>query len=128
LSVSASGIPGIDDEHAIPGELEDWLQDRRRVEAWPDRVKRDLYVLRRRVYHLEVCVHRLLNEKVREKGQGQLDQESALLVIDVAQHLLNEAPVDAMLSLATDDCREADEIKTWVGRVQVWQEAARDPE
>lgn len=50
-----------DPEYAMPGELEAWTPAHRRIEAWPDRAKRQIERLEQRVLHLECLVHRLIN-------------------------------------------------------------------
>ncbi len=51
----------MDEEYAMPGELEGYVAEHRRVEAWPERAQRRVDALERRVRHLEELVHRLLN-------------------------------------------------------------------
>lgn len=58
-------IDMMDDEYAIPGELQAYVPAQRRVEAWPERAQRRVEALESRVRHLEALVHRLVN------GAGQ---------------------------------------------------------
>lgn len=51
----------MDGEYAVPGELQGYVPEHRRVEAWPERAQRRMEALERRVRHLEVLVHRLVN-------------------------------------------------------------------
>jgi hypothetical protein len=51
----------MDAEYAMPGELEVLTPPHRRIEAWPDKAKRQIESLERRVRHLEVLIHRLVN-------------------------------------------------------------------
>lgn len=53
----------MDDEYARPGELQAYTPEHRRVEAWPERVQRRVDALERRVRHLEMLVHRLINDE-----------------------------------------------------------------
>lgn len=61
-------IDMMDEEYAIPGELGAYTSEHRRIEAWPDKAKRQIVALERRalalegkVRHLEALVHRLVN-------------------------------------------------------------------
>jgi len=53
-----------DDEYTIPGELLATAPDvRRAVEAWPERTDHRLSAIERRLRHLEVQLHQLLNQQ-----------------------------------------------------------------
>jgi hypothetical protein len=54
-------IDMMDEEFTIPGELQAWTPEHRRIEAWPDKAKRQITVLEQRVLQLERLVHGLLN-------------------------------------------------------------------
>ena len=56
-------IDRLDDEYTIPGELQAYVPEHRRVEAWPDKAKRQIEALEKRVRHLEMMVHRLANQE-----------------------------------------------------------------
>lgn len=51
----------MDGEFTIPGELQAYVAEHRRVEAWPEKTARRVESLERRVRHLEALVHRLVN-------------------------------------------------------------------
>lgn len=51
----------MDDEYTIPGELQAYVLQANRVEAWPEKTARRIDSLERRVRYLEMLVHRLLN-------------------------------------------------------------------
>lgn len=56
----------MDSEYAIPGELEAYVAERRRVEAWPERAQRRIEAMESRIRHLETLVHRLVNGAAQE--------------------------------------------------------------
>jgi hypothetical protein len=56
----------MDDEYAIPGELQAYVPAQRRVEAWPERAQRRIDALESRIRHLESMVHRLVNGAAQE--------------------------------------------------------------
>lgn len=114
---------GVDTEFAAPGELDAWLNGEYQIEAWPDKAKRQIASLESRVRALEVQVHQLLNAH----QPVVFAEERAWQRLGVmAQRLLREAPLVAMSSLVTEDCREADEIQRWVGLVNIWREMLVD--
>lgn len=51
----------MDDEYTVPGELQAYRSEHRRIEAWPEQAQRRIDALERRVRHLECLVHRLIN-------------------------------------------------------------------
>lgn len=51
----------LDEEYAMPGELQAYRAEHRRIEAWPERAQRRIDALERRVRHLEELVHRMIN-------------------------------------------------------------------
>jgi len=53
----------MDGEYTVPGELQAYVPEHRRVEAWPERAQRRVDALERRVRHLEMLVHRLINDE-----------------------------------------------------------------
>jgi len=60
----------MDGEYAIPGELQAYVAEHRRVEAWPEKAQRRLDSLEARVRHLEEMVHRLINADPDRRWQG----------------------------------------------------------
>ena len=50
-----------DGEFTVPGELQAYVAEHRRIEAWPEKTARRVESLERRVRHLEALVHRLVN-------------------------------------------------------------------
>jgi hypothetical protein len=63
----------MDGEYAIPGELQAYVAEHRRVEAWPEKAQRRIDSLERRVRHLEEMVHRLVNANREFATEGQGD-------------------------------------------------------
>lgn len=59
--LDAAKIDINDPEYAMPGELEAWTPAHRRIEAWPDRAKRQIERLEQRVLQLERLVHQLID-------------------------------------------------------------------
>lgn len=68
MAIHSMTIDIMDGEYAMPGELEAWTPEHRRVEAWPDKAKRQIEQLEQRVLHLEALVHRLMNEGEADDG------------------------------------------------------------
>lgn len=60
----------MDSEYAIPGELQAYVAEHRRVEAWPEKAQRRIESLERRVRHLEELVHRLVNASPDRRWEG----------------------------------------------------------
>lgn len=59
-----------DDEYAIPGALNAYVAEHRRVEAWPEKAQRRIDGLEKRVQHLEELVHRLVNASPDRRWAG----------------------------------------------------------
>lgn len=60
----------MDGEYTIPGELQAYVAERRRVEAWPEKAQWRMDSLEARVRHLEEMVHRLINADPDGRWQG----------------------------------------------------------
>ena len=113
---------GIDAEDAAPGELDAWLRGERRIEAWPDKAKRQIAALEERVVHLEACVHQLLNrEQVQQAAMGERRRAA---VAKISMRLLLQTPVDAIASLFQSlDAPQADlDLDLWLANVRAWQD------
>lgn len=54
-----------DPEYAMPGELEAYKPEHRRVEAWPDKTQRTIEALQRRLFALETEVGHLRDDLMR---------------------------------------------------------------